>query len=133
MPPQEREPLAQQVAVGRPAQQPEPFPPQPLQQRAPYENGVGVGEGPRRELHRPEPLDAPGHHVTVGPVHLVPPRQQRPCREPRGVLVDDRTELHARVPLPHRAVRARGPRAPPPPHPGAPPHHPPRSPHPAPH
>ncbi len=97
---QERQPLPQHLGIGRPPQQPEPLLPQPLDKRIPYGDGIGVLERPHRQLDGPQPLDAPGHHVTTGPVHLLRLTEQRPGREPGDVLVDHGPELHARVPLP---------------------------------
>ncbi len=101
---QERQPLPQHLGIPRPPQQPEPLLPQPLDKRIPYGDGIGVLERPHRQLDGPQPLDAPGHHVTTGPVHLLRLTEQRPGREPGDVLVDHGPELHARVPLADRPV-----------------------------
>lgn len=101
---QEGKPLPQHLGIGGPPQQPEPLLPQPFDKRIPYGNGVGVSERPHRQLDGPEPLDTPGHDVTVGPVDLVRLAEQRPGREPGDVLVDNGPELHACVPLADRPV-----------------------------
>lgn len=102
---QERQPLPQDVRVGRPPQQPQPILAEPFEEGLAYEDGVGVPQGPYRELDRPEPLHPACHDVPVGPVHLLALGVQGRGRRPGGVLVDHGGELHPRVPLSDGPVR----------------------------